>query len=170
MMMARVTGATQSGAFLDNRFAADRDSREASQPDRRGECVGPAERDGLRPPSRPALARETGPDPALPTAIVCQVLDALEAVCRVGLVRRDLEPGNVPLEAHGHDVARRITVDGDILSFIHRRYADTMLEARNSRRSSLTGSSSHHRPIVHYRPRSESAAEFLALAQEVLEP
>lgn len=87
----------------------------------------------------------------------------------IDLVRESLNPmlGLPRFLATMYD--RRITLDRDILSFINRKYADNMLKARISRRSILTESSSHRQPIVHYRPRSESAAEFQALTQELLE-
>ncbi len=48
---------------------------------------------------RTTLAREGPLTPARATAIACQVLGALEAAHRLGIVHRDIKPGNVLLEA-----------------------------------------------------------------------
>lgn len=87
----------------------------------------------------------------------------------IELVRETLNPGlgQPRLLATMYD--RRIHLNRDVLDFVTRQYEKQLLKTKISRRSVLVESTSYREPIIHFRPRSESALEFDALALEVSE-
>lgn len=85
----------------------------------------------------------------------------------IDLVRESLNSNLSPPWILPTMLDKRIHLNRDVVDFVSRRYAANLLKSRISRRSALVESSSYREPIHHFRPKSDSASEFAALAQEV---
>lgn len=85
----------------------------------------------------------------------------------IDLVRESLNPQLSPPWILPTMLDRRIHLNRDVVDFVSRRYTSNLLKSRISRRSALVESSSYRKPVLHFRPKSDSASEFAALAQEV---